>query len=83
MQLAADASSHLQSQRLSYAGGHTIDILHQPDPLGRSTATAVTIAGATARYHLDPAGRICAVAEVVDAVTDTRVRSVEWCFEVL
>jgi hypothetical protein len=30
-----------------------------------------------------PAGRVCAVAEVVDAVSGERVRSVEWCFEVV
>jgi hypothetical protein len=28
-------------------------------------------------------GRVCAVAEVVDAATDIRIRSVEWCFEVV
>lgn len=28
-------------------------------------------------------GRVCAVAEVVDAATGEPVRSVEWCFEVL
>lgn len=30
-----------------------------------------------------PAGRVCAVAEVVDAATGEEVRSVEWCFEVV
>ena len=30
-----------------------------------------------------PAGRVCAVAEVMDAATGEDVRSVEWCFEVV
>ena len=30
-----------------------------------------------------PPGRVCAVAEVVDAATGEDVRSVEWCFEVV
>lgn len=30
-----------------------------------------------------PPGRVCAVAEVVDARTGEAVRSVEWCFEVV
>ena len=30
-----------------------------------------------------PAGRVCAVAEVVDAVSGEPARSVEWCFEVV
>jgi hypothetical protein len=30
-----------------------------------------------------PPGRVCAVAEVVDAATGEPARSVEWCFEVV
>ena len=30
-----------------------------------------------------PPGRVCAVAEVMDAATGEAVRSVEWCFEVV
>jgi hypothetical protein len=30
-----------------------------------------------------PPGRVCAVAEVIDAATGEQVRSVEWCFEVV
>ena len=30
-----------------------------------------------------PAGRVCAVAEVVDAATNESVRSIEWCFDVV
>lgn len=29
-----------------------------------------------------PAGRVCAVAEVVEVINDEPVRTVEWCFEV-